>query len=375
MAEQLQLQGVEVEVICPLPNYPHGTILKGYKFKLFKIEKINNIKLYRFFIFPSISKRLIVRIFSMFSFAVSLWLFAFNYKSIKNTNLVIVQHSPLFVSFSAIVLFKKLLRKKIILNVSDLWPLSALELGVVKKGNFYNMLEFFQKFNYNNTYSFIGQSKEILSQISSFNNKPKFLYRNVPLNIKSNFTIKSKKSKKSKIVYAGLLGVAQGIFSIIKNIDFRNINTEFHIYGDGAEKNKIKTFVLDNPNCNIYINDSLPKKELDKIMPNFNASLIPLRKSIYGAVPSKIFDVISHGLPIIFCGDGEGEKIILNNKLGFCSKPSDFSKLNINLIKLNNLDKSNYSKLSENCIKVSKNKFNFQNQILSLNNFLKNSIK
>ena len=69
------------------------------------------------------------------------------------------------------------------------------------------------------------------------------------------------------------------------------------------------------------------------------------------------------------------KKIILNNKLGFCSKPSDFSKLNINLIKLNNLDKSNYSKLSENCIKVSKNKFNFQNQILSLNNFLKNSIK
>ena len=120
----------------------------------------------------------------MFSFAVSLWLFAFNYKSIKNTNLVIVQHSPLFVSFSAIVLFKKLLRKKIILNVSDLWPLSALELGVVKKGNFYNMLEFFQKFNYNNTYSFIGQSKEILSQISSFNNKPKFLYRNVPFKYK-----------------------------------------------------------------------------------------------------------------------------------------------------------------------------------------------
>ena len=88
------------------------------------------------------------------------------------------------------------------------------------------------------------------------------MYRNVPLNIKSNFTIKSKKSKKSKIVYAGLLGVAQGIFSIIKNIDFRNINTEFHIYGDGAEKNKIKTFVLDNPNCNIYINDSLPKKRI-----------------------------------------------------------------------------------------------------------------
>lgn len=368
MAEQLQLQGAEVEVICPLPNYPHGTILKGYKFKLFKIEKINNIKLYRFFIFPSISKAFIARVFSMSSFAFSLWLFAFNYKSLKNTNFVIVQHSPLLVSFSAIVLFKKLFRKKIILNVSDLWPLSALDLGVVKKGKFYNLLEFIQKFNYNNANSFIGQSKEILSQISSYNNKPKFLYRNIPKYIQTNIQVKS---KSTKIVYAGLLGVAQGILSIIENINFKNINIEFHIYGDGTEKNKIKTFISKNSNCNIFIKDSLPKKELDKIMSNFDASLIPLRKSIYGAVPSKIFDAISHGLPILFCGDGEGEKIILNNKLGFCSKSGDFSELNINLIKLNNLNEADYSKLSKNCLKVSKDKFNFQNQIVSLNNFLK----
>ncbi|MFT4800329.1 MAG: glycosyltransferase involved in cell wall biosynthesis [Flavobacteriaceae bacterium] len=368
MAEQLQFLGAEVEVICPLPNYPHGTILKGYKFKLFKIEKINNIKLYRFFIFPSISKAFSARIFSMFSFAFSLWLFAFNYKSIKNTNLVIVQHSPLLVSFSAIVLFKKLFRKKIILNVSDLWPLSALELGVIKKGNFYNLLEFIQKFNYNNAHSFIGQSKEILSQISSYNNKSKILYRNIPRYIKPNIPVKS---KSMKIVYAGLLGVAQGVFSIIENINFRNINIELHIYGDGTEKNKIKTYVSENPNCNIFIKDSLPKKELDKIMSNFDASLIPLRKSIYGAVPSKIFDVISHGLPVLFCGDGEGEKIILNNKLGFCSKSGDFSQLKLNLVKLKNLNKADYLKLSRNCLNISKNKYNFQNQILSLYNFLK----
>lgn len=372
MAEQLQLLGAEIEVICPLPNYPHGKILKGYGFKLFKIERINNIKLFRFFIFPSISKAFITRIFSMFSFAFSLWLFVFNYKSIKKTDLVIVQHSPLLISFSAIVLFKKLFRKKIILNVSDIWPLSALELGVIKKGKIYNLLEFIQKFNYNNSDSFIGQSKEILSQISTYNNKSNFLYRNIPKSIKPNILVKS---KSTKIVYAGLLGVAQGVFSIIENINFRIINIEFHIYGDGNEKDEIKKFVSENTDCNIYINDSLPKAELDKIMSNFDASLIPLKESIYGAVPSKIFDVISHGLPILFSGGGEGEKIISDNNLGFCSKPGDFSQLKFNLVRFNSLNEAEYLKLRENCLNISKDKFNFQNQISSLYNFLKNNLK
>ena len=131
----------------------------------------------------------------------------------------------------------------------------------------------------------------------------------------------------------------------------------------------------ENTDCNIYINDSLPKAELDKIMSNFDASLIPLKESIYGAVPSKIFDVISHGLPILFSGGGEGEKIISDNNLGFCSKPGDFSQLKFNLVRFNSLNEAEYLKLRENCLNISKDKFNFQNQISSLYNFLKNNLK
>ena len=44
---------------------------------------------------------------------------------------------------------------------------------------------------------------------------------------------------KIRIIYAGLLGIAQDVLAICKNVDFEALNTELHIYGDGNQKNEI----------------------------------------------------------------------------------------------------------------------------------------
>ena len=63
-----------------------------------------------------------------------------------------------------------------------------------------------------------------------FHKKDTFLYRNYadfrPLDIKC----KTKSKEKLTIVYAGLLGVAQGIYKLVQHLDYTGI--EFHIYGD-----------------------------------------------------------------------------------------------------------------------------------------------
>ena len=367
MAEHLTKEGCKVEVLCPLPNYPSGKIFEKYRNKLIISEYINNIKIFRHFIYPSNSSNSFLRILSMLSFALSLWLFAFRINLIKQKDLIIIQNSPLLVSFSANILFKLIYRKKTVLNVSDLWPLSGLELGVFKKGFFYNFLEMVERRNYVLSDAFMGQSNEILNFLENFNDKPKFLYRNVPVN--NNFS-NSKKKKKFKIIYAGLLGVAQEVFSIIKNVNFKKLGVEFHIYGDGAQKKSIKNYLLKNPKSNVYFHGSISKRELMKILPDFHASLIPLKSKIYGAVPSKIFEVISHGVPVIFSGDGEGAKIINDFSLGYCNTSGDYNLLSHNISLLVNLEANDYNTIKKNCIEVSKKEFNFKKQILSLKSFL-----
>jgi glycosyltransferase involved in cell wall biosynthesis len=367
MSENLHNQGFEVEVLCPLPNYPRGRIFEEYRNKIFKREFINKINVFRYFIFPSNSSNPLLRAISMCSFAFSIWLFAFRVKLIKNKDLVIIQNSPLLVSFSANIIFGCIYNKKTILNVSDLWPLSAHELGVMKKGIFYKVLQKIEKYNYKISSAFICQSNEIINHIMKFNQKPKFLYRNLPKNIFSNSIIPKKKS----IVYAGLLGVAQGIFSIVKKVNFKELGVEFHIYGDGSERNQIEDFLISNPKSNIYYHGSISKKELNVLLPDYYASIIPLKASIYGAVPSKIFELISHGIPILFSGDGEGASIIKDNNLGYCSNPGNYESLIKNIDLLTKLDSKSYMQLKEKCISLSKTKFNFENQFELFISFLK----
>tara|TARA_Y100000589_G_scaffold326011_1_gene364984 strand:+ start:1171 stop:2346 length:1176 start_codon:yes stop_codon:yes gene_type:complete len=357
-----------VNIIAPLPNYPTGKIFNNYSQKIYSKEKNNNINIYRYWIYPSNSKNIIKRIMSMLSFATTLWFFAFNINILRKSKWVIIQNSPLLVSFSSIILFKLIFRKKIALNVSDLWPLTALELGVIKKNKFYNFLEFIEKYNYNNSDIILGQSEEIIDHVKSLVDKKTFLYRNLP---KFDFSyLANINSSKFKIVYAGLMGVAQGVFDIIKNVKFKNLNVQFDLYGDGNELKKILEFLRLNPNPNITYKGSLPKEDLLKVLPKYNASIVPLTTYIKGAVPSKIFELIKLRVPILFMGKGEASRLIEDWEVGYVCEPKNYKSLELNINRMKK-SKLQYEHLKKNCEIISNSKLDYNKQIKNLTKILK----
>ena len=134
LASSLTENNYEVTVVCPLPNYPFGKIFDTHKGKRYSKTIENNLIVYRLWLFASNSKNKFVRLFSMLSFAIHLFFFLLFKKTPKK---VLIQCSPLFVGFFG-VLISKIKRKKIILNVSDLWPLAGLEMGLLNKGRYYS---------------------------------------------------------------------------------------------------------------------------------------------------------------------------------------------------------------------------------------------
>ncbi len=366
LAEGLAKNFHQVEIICPLPNYPKGKIFSEYKGKLRSKEKQNSVLINRYWIYPSNSNKSFLRIISMLSFAVSLWCFSLKRKKIKEADWIIIQHSPLLVSFSAIILFNKIYKKRIALNVSDLWPLSALELGTIKKGCIYRLLEWIERFNYKNSDMIIGQSEEILEHINQIMPRQSFLYRNIQKKTTDFQIPEYNKTYNIKIIYAGLLGLAQGVYEIVKQLNFSEIGVEFDIYGHGYEKELIVEFLKINPNRGVKYRGAVSKKELDKILPNYQASIVPLKYRLKGAVPSKIFELMQLGVPVLFCGEGEGKKIVEKYHVGYTSPPNDILALKKSIIKLKNLPKAEYDTLRMNCKKASDNVFNFEKQILNL---------
>lgn len=358
LAEGLQKRSFNVSVITPLPNYPKGKIFKEYKGK-FKITSIeNHITIHRLWICASNSKNKLLRLFAMLSYSFSLiWFFIWN----KIPNKVIVQSPPLLVAFTC-MLFLRRKKRKLILNVSDLWPIAGLELDAFKKNFSYNILEHIEYFNYKKADLVLGQSEEILNHVTSLcPDKNTFLYRNYP-DFNPPKIEGDTSGEKIKLVYAGLLGVAQGVYKLCQKIDYTNI--EFHIYGAGAEQTQIETFISENKNLPIFYHGEISRENLHKELLEYDITIIPLLNRIYGSVPSKIFEYARLGLPMIYFGGGEGENIIIKYYLGWIAKAGNYNDLNA---KLSGLKKEDLNLSLKNRIKTTAElNFDFEQQLNSL---------
>lgn len=369
MADGLRKQGCVVDVLTCLPNYPKGRIYDGYRHRLYLKEKEDCGDVYRYWTYATVSKNPLLRAWGMCSYALMMWAFAFKVKKVRSYDTVIVQSPPLFVSFSALLLFKCLYKKKTLLNVSDLWPLSAIELGAMRDGGMLcKIFSKIERFIYRKSDGILGQSKEILEYISGFESPNKmFLYRNLQ-HYKVATTPKSR-NHTIKIVYAGLLGVAQNILGIIEGVDFKKYGVEFHIYGGGNQAKAIESYIASHDN-NVYYHGYVTKEKMAAELKKYDVSIVPLVTRIKGAVPSKIFDILPMGIPVLFCGGGEGAQIVNDYGVGFVSEPGDYESLGNNIRKIQSLSDAEYKQLSENCLKASHTDFDFDLQMKKCYKFL-----
>ena len=360
LAEGLKNRGFNVSVLTPLPNYPGGTIFDDYKGKFKILTTENGIKIHRLWIYANNSKNKIFRLAAMLSYSFSLaWFFLWN----KLPKRVIVQSPPLLVAFTC-MLFLRSKNRRLILNVSDLWPIAGLELGAFKKNFSYRLLERIERFNYRNADLVLGQSNEILSHVlSMFSQKDVVLYRNYPDFVAPQFSVlNSSEEKPITIVYAGLLGIAQGIFKLCESLNYQDV--EFHIYGKGAEQKKIDEFVKSHPELPIVYHGEVTREELHKVLLKYDLTIIPLLNRIYGSVPSKIFEYAKLGLPMLYFGGGEGEEIITEYQLGWIAKAADYTALNQ---VISNITKSELNTIKRQQIQQIANKhFDFNTQLDAL---------
>lgn len=360
LADGLSKKDFKVSVITPLPNYPTGRIFEKYKGTFKKTSVENNIKVHRLWLYASNSKNKILRLFAMISYSLSLVCFFITNK-IPNT--VIVQSPPLLVAFTS-MLFLKRKKRNLILNVSDLWPIAGLELGAFKKNFSYGLLEKIERINYKRADVILGQSEEILAHVTSiFPGKETILYRNYPDFKPPLLSDTGDKSKKIKIVYAGLLGIAQGIHKLCENLVYDTI--EFHIYGGGAEQLKIEEFIQKNPDLPIIYHGSVSRDELHSALMRYDVTIIPLLNRIYGSVPSKIFEYARLGLPMLYFGGGEGEGIIESCELGWIAESSNYQDLNRVIASINHRDFSFERRLQIQKRALSEFDFNAQLNLLS----------
>ena len=135
-------------------------------------------------------------------------------------------------------------------------------------------------------------------------------------------------------MYAGLLGIAQGIFKLVQELDYSTI--ELHIYGAGPEQHLIENFIKNHPELPLYYYGELSRNDLHNELLNYDITIIPLLNRIYGSVPSKLFEYAKLGMPMLYFGGGEGEIIMEKYALGWVANSGDYQHLNLIISSIKN---------------------------------------
>ena len=121
----------------------------------------------------------------------------------------------------------------------------------------------------------------------------------------------SKPQKDFVISYIGNIGSAQVFIPLIEAIRNKE-GVKLNLIGDGNERENIQRYLLEEDVRNVFVPGKL---RWARIIPYYQSSSIlysGLKEEFNTAVPSKIYEYLSTGLPILFLGQGATKSLLEN---------------------------------------------------------------
>lgn len=333
VAKAIRNQGHQIEVVTAFPNYPNGVIPPEYQGKFYMREELDGIPVFRTWIYPVQRGKFWKRLLNYFSFV-----FSALYGVLKagKADYVFVESPPLFIGFTT--LFTKWVKgAKIIFNVSDLWPESAVSLELVTNKQLIAMAESLERTMYKSSWKISTQTEGIIDSLKSRGipeEKMVFLPNGVdpdlftPHEPDAELVEKLKLQGKYVILYAGTMGYAHGLevaLQAAELLEKSEPDIVFLFVGDGSEKPRLVEMAREKQLSNVRWVDFQPITEMHRYysLSSLNLSTLRRYKLSEGVRPSKVFPGLASAKPIIYVGEGEGARIVEESGGGVVIPPEE----------------------------------------------------
>ena len=322
LGQELSDLGWEVEVLTALPNYPTGRIFKGYDSRKTLREVIGGLSVIRVPLRPA-QKGFVDRLMCYFSFIRSA--IRWGPKMCAKPNVLFVESPPLFIGHAGIRLARQW-NVPMVFNVSDLWPESAKFMGIVKNRLILAGAEALELSYYRRAALVTGTSNEIIESIRRRcpSTPAEVITNGVDISrFGPQFADNQARSllgdqDRITFIYAGVMGLAQGLDRILDvAAAVRDLTqVQFVLVGDGAERDSLQRRIDADGLHNVRLLPAQPKERIPALLAVSSVAFHVLKFSIFGAVPSKIYEAMASRLPILFAGGGEGPRRVLDARAG-----------------------------------------------------------
>lgn len=331
-ARQWVSEGHRVTIVTCAPNFPTGRVYEGYRNRLWHRETIDGIDVVRVWSFISANEGFALRVLDFVSFMAAAMVAGLFVRKPD----IVVATSPQFFTLIAGNWIRFWRRIPWVLELRDIWPESIKAVGAMKQSAIIRFLERVEMGLYRRADRIVVVARsfaEILAARGIDPGKIDVVTNGVDL---SRFLPRRSDDLRRRlgwsgrfvVGYIGTHGMAHALETILDaaeqmEADGRTPDVLLAFIGDGARKDALRQEAERRGLANVQFLPSVPKEDVAEHWGALDATVVHLRATdlFRSVIPSKIFEAMAMGVPILMGVEGEARDIVLDARAGLAFAP------------------------------------------------------
>lgn len=325
--------GHDVTFLTNAPNFPYGRPFDGYKNRWYQTESMDGIRVVRVKSFMAPNRGIALRILDFLSFMFSS---AIAGMFQKRPDLVTATSPQFFAGLSGAFL-AMFHRRPFVLEVGDLWPASIIGTGLMKRNLALRLAEKLELWMYRRASGIVALSNLIKADLVERGVDERKvavaingvdLHRYAPRPKDSDIEAKLGLQGKFVAAYIGTHGMAHALERIIEAAAILRDRDDIRILfvGAGAAREGIIEQARVLGLTNVVFVEEQPKEAIARYWSVCDVAIVHLKDSpvFATAIPSKIFEAMGMGLPMIISApEGDAKQIVAKENAGIVIPAED----------------------------------------------------
>ena len=331
LSRRLRSNGDLVTVVTSNVQYLEGKSTRKSK-RFVKEENIEGVRVLRAYAYPVLHKSFAIRVLSFISFTFSSF-----FAAVKKPRADIYMGTspPLFQAVSA-WLSARINRGFYLLEIRDLWPAFAIDMGVLTNPVLIKLSQWLEKRLYQAADHFLinspayrdyliakGISPERITLIPNGVDTRAFNPNSRGQKFRSKWGVQNK----FVVTYAGALGLANDLATVLRAAERLRDQKGIHflLVGDGKLRSSLEEQARQLKLPNVTFTGTVTKNQIPEVLAGSDACLailqdIPMFRTTY---PNKVFDYMAAGRPTILAIDGVIRQVVEKSKGGVFVTPGN----------------------------------------------------
>jgi glycosyltransferase involved in cell wall biosynthesis len=325
--------GHRVKVITGFPNHPKGEVFPAYRGRWTMSECMDGVSVIRCPLFTTPNRGVALKTAGHLSLMLSAVVSGMPRAGRCD---VVIGSSPTLFSALGAWMISRVKRVPFVMEVRDLWPAIFVHLGVLKNRTLIRLLERLELFLYHQAAVVVPVTQAFAldlqrrgvppskigvipnsADLTAFSPAPKENDVRQALGLGGRFVVS----------YIGTHGISHGLDAVLDAAAECQDDPEivFLFVGEGAERARLMEQAAARALSNVRFVPAQPLEQIAGFYAASDACLVPLRAidQFAGFIPSKMFEIMASGRPVIGALEGEAKDILAQSGAALLVRPED----------------------------------------------------